>query len=111
MNLRNVFDSNISQVFLKHGIEYIQELPFIPIEELIKKTGLEKQNVEYCVKKSLDFLCPKHTTAYSLQPERYLSTGCKELDDLLEGGYPSGTLFEICGESGGISNLLNSNEF
>ncbi len=86
------------------GFTNVEAIAVTPIRELIEKTGIGEKTAIEISSKARELLGLDFTTAMELYERRKealrLTTGSKNLDDLLMGGIETQTIVELIGEFG-----------
>lgn len=86
------------------GFTNVEAIAVTPIRELIEKTGIGEKTAMEISSKARELLGLDFTTAMELYERRKealrLTTGSKNLDDLLMGGIETQTIVELIGEFG-----------
>ncbi|KAG2429936.1 hypothetical protein HYH02_013887 [Chlamydomonas schloesseri] len=84
------------------GIHTVESLAFMPKKQLSEIKGLSEAKIEKMQAVAFKLVPMGFTTAAAVAEQRKevisITTGCKELDDILEGGIETGSITEIYGE-------------
>lgn len=87
---------------IEGGIHTVEALAHAPKKELVAIKGLSEAKVEKMQKEAWKLVPMGFTTASIVAEQRgeiiQISTGCKELDTILEGGIETGSITELYGE-------------
>ncbi|GMH42778.1 hypothetical protein BSKO_10697 [Bryopsis sp. KO-2023] len=93
--------SDISKL-LEGGIYTVDALAHATRKELGNIKGISDAKVEKIQKEAFKHVFMGFTTAREVAQQRkellHITTGCKELDDILEGGFETGSITEMYGE-------------
>ncbi|KAM3860965.1 DNA repair protein RAD51 homolog 2 [Diretmus argenteus] len=87
----------------RHQTQSCKDLLSLSPLEVMRSAGLSYQNASMLLQSVSKHVAPPVTTALDLwkqNSESYLSTSLPELDKLLRGGLPRGTITEVTGPSG-----------
>lgn len=86
------------------GFTNVEAIAVTPVRELVEKTGIGEKTAIEISRKARELLGLDFTTAMELYEKRKkslrLTTGSKNLDDLLAGGIETQTIIELIGEFG-----------
>lgn len=84
------------------GFYTLESVIHAPKKELCEIKGLSENKVEKILEAAYKFIGAGFQTAAELHQQRqdvvFVTTGCKELDDILQGGIETGSITEMYGE-------------
>ncbi|VVC91558.1 unnamed protein product [Leptidea sinapis] len=98
--LQNLFPPQMYDVLERSGICTLKEIITLSFWDIKKLTNMTNDDISLLKNIVATHGCPTIFTGDQLIEEPKLSTGCRVIDDLLNGGLQRGTITEIYGESG-----------
>lgn len=103
LTLKQLLPPNIYEVIDRAGICTVKQIIILSIWDIKKNTNLCIDDILLLKNIVSDYISPISTTANVLKKtninELQVSTGCIDIDNLLNGGLQKGTITEIFGES------------
>ncbi|CAD0203958.1 unnamed protein product [Chrysodeixis includens] len=104
MALNNILPPNMFEVIDRAGISTAKQIITLSVWDIKKSTNLSIEDIILLKNMVTENISPTTVTGKTLKQSESevlrLSTGCKNLDNLLNGGFRRGTITEVFGESG-----------
>lgn len=101
--LKNILQPNIFEKIDKAGIATQRQILSLSVYDIKKLTNLTSEDICFLKNIVSNYSKPPSSTCdtlFKFQDTGRVTTGCKNVDELLRGGFKTGTITEIYGESG-----------
>lgn len=101
MYLKRILPLNLFEAIDRAGISSTKEIMILSILDIKRLTRMHSKDIQFVKNIVSDHISAKSFTCRELLVKNCkISTGCSKIDDILGGGFRTGTINEIFGESG-----------